>query len=117
MGRKSRRAADSSYQLEEILGPENDSAAGERPLEVQPNPTRRPRKTTGARPKSTGSQPKLTSAQPEHPKPKAVLLRIPPNVMQKMVRALKKRPVKQTRYYWILEAIEEKASRELARKP
>lgn len=77
---------------------------GKRPEGTQPRPTGTPPEEI--RPKSVRARPKSTS----------VLLRIPANITEKLGRALQARPVKPNRHYWILEAIEEKASRELSQR-
>ena len=63
---------------------------------------------------SHGRTPAEESPSPTKISP--ILLRIPPEIMDRLDAALKARPVKLPRHTWILEAIHEKLTRELPGK-
>lgn len=57
-----------------------------------------------------------TAPEESQAKAAAILLRIPADMLERLDRVLKGRPVKLPRHTWILEAIHEKLTRELRAK-
>jgi len=104
------------------IQPKSGSGTAEAPTgNKQPKPRPgTPPKSAGARPRRAGPQPESTAARLKptetRPKRKGVSLRIPANIMQEINAARKARPVPLDQNTWILEAIHEKATRDLHKK-